>query len=219
MRKLSWIVMAPLIVLMLAACGSDDKSDTPTPSGATVALTPVTPVSFNAGPDLQVTVGGGLPGCSDPDSTDCPAPLDLDLDSDASAAGITIQYPARYFTAVTQDDAAGVPIEISPNDTYSFEQKAVFQVFFSESVEQAFAELTDPVTADWDTGTLKGTIAVFKDETVDPPVNTIVGAFPVDDSRVVVLRLTVDGKYGWDLFSRTYEKMLQSLTVTAQDTP
>jgi hypothetical protein len=224
MRKSSWIGMALLMVLMLAACGNDDDNDNQAgdrTAEPTVALTPfseTTPGSFDAGPDLEVTIGGGLPGCNDPNDTECPAPLDLDLDGELSAEGITIHYPTRYFTVTTpNDNTAGVPIEIAPNEDYPFEQEAVFQVFFTETVEQALSELTDPLTAEWDTGTLTGTIGVVKDQEQDPPINTIVGAFPVENNRVVVLRLVVDGKYGWDLFSRTYARMLESLAVTPED--
>lgn len=213
MRKTSWIVISLFIILLLAACGRDDNNSENRTAESTIVLTPVTSAAFNAGPELNVTVGGGLPGCNDPNDTECPAPLDLDMDGEASAEGITISYPARYFTASTENPS-GVPVEISPNETYSFENQAVFQVFFAESVEQAMSELTDPLTAEWDTGTLTGTIGVVKDAGQDPQVNTIIGAFPLDDNRVVVLRLVVDGKYGWDYFSRTYERMLASLTVT-----
>ena len=34
-----------------------------------------------------------------------------------------------------------------------------------------------------------------------------------------MLKLVVDGQYGWDLFSRVYEGMLNSLTVTQEAAP
>lgn len=212
--KLIWIGL----IILLAACGNDDN-DNGSQSEPTVELTPVTPAAFDAGPDLDVSIGGGssLPGCNDPNDTECPAPLDMDLDGEAAAEGITVNYPTRYFTATTVDEnPEGVPVQIAPNDVYPFEDEAVFQVFFTETVEQAMSELTDPLTAEWDTGSMTGTIGVEEDTAQDPQMNTIIGAFPLEDNRVVVLRLQVSGKYGWDLFSRVYENMLASLTVTPE---
>lgn len=225
--------LSVLAVLALAACGGDGgedagsaPSDTPATSAATG--TPVGALNLDAGPDLSL--GGGdlnastnsgtqLPGCSDPNSTDCPAPIQMQLDGSISADGITIHYPKRYFNALTAgENPQGVPIQLEPNDTYAFENEAVFQVYFAESVEQATSGLTDPASAPWTAQQIgEGVIAVEKNEEQDPPVATIIGAFPADDGRAVVLKLTVDGQYGWDLFTRVYEAMLNTLIVAPVD--
>ncbi len=228
-RAFGFLSVLVVLALALAACGEDEK-DTSTPANDTPVASAVTEVSsgalnLNAGPDLNL--GGGdlnastnngtqLPGCSDPNSTDCPAPIQMQMDGSISANGITVSYPARYFNALTaKDNPQGVPVQIEPNDTYAFENEAVFQVYFAESVEQATSELTDPVSAPWTAQQLsEGVIAVEKNEEQDPPVATIIGAFPTSDERTVVLKLTVDGQYGWELFSRVYEAMLNTLSAT-----
>jgi hypothetical protein len=231
-HRIFWLsVVLAALILALAACGGDDEDREPTaaPTASAPAAGDATEaasgaLNLEAGPslnlggdDLNAATNNGtqLPGCSDPNSTDCPAPIQMQMDGSISNGGITINYPARYFNALTaSENPQGVPVQIEPNDTYAFENKAVFQVYFAESTEQATSELTDPVSAPWTAqGLGDGVIAVERNEEQDPPVSTIIGAFPVDDGRTVVLKLTVDGQYGWDLFSRVYEAMLNTLSV------
>lgn len=203
-----------LLVLALAACDGDDQDQKKeaAPTSVSVGTAPALAVGpgLQAGSDTSLTGGTGLPGCSDTDSAECPVPLILDLDGEVSADGVTIRYATRYFTAVTGDPL----IEIAPSENNKFPDKATFQVYFAESVDGALATLTDPQTADWTTANqLNGTIGVMKDPTQNPPLNTTVGAFSLDDGRVVVLKLITTGQYGWDLYSQLYEDMLNSLSV------
>ena len=55
---------------------------------------------------------------------------------------------------------------------------------------------------------------MVKDPTQDPPVNTTIGAFALPDGRAIVLKAITTGKYGWDLYTRLYEDMLNSLAVS-----
>jgi hypothetical protein len=209
-----------LVMLVLAACGdeNEEKNGAETEATPTVSAT----LALDTGADVGLGSGGEngtgsqLPGCSDPNDDECPAPLVLDLDGTASAGGVTVQYPTRYFTAVTSDSAStgDVLIEIAPSENNRFAEKATFQIYFAESVEAALAELTDPISAEWQTETLSGTIGVVKDQTQEPPVNTSIGAFEVGDGRVIVLKAITTGKYGWDLHARLYEDMLNSLAVS-----
>ncbi|WP_119068476.1 hypothetical protein [Aggregatilinea lenta] len=233
-RAFWFLSVIVVLALALAACGGDDDdTDTGTPPSDTPAASVATEAAsggldLNVGPDLNpggsdlnaaTNNGTLLPGCSDPDTTDCPAPIQMQMDGSISAGGITVAFPVRYFNALTADEnPEGVPIQIEPNDTYAFENGAVFQLYFAESAEQATSELTDPVSAPWTAqGLGDGVIAVERDEEQDPPVSTIIGAFPTGDERTVVLKLTVDGQYGWDLFTRVYEAMLNTLTVTSAE--
>ncbi len=137
----------------------------------------------------------------------------MDMDGEASVGGITVSYPTRYFTAAT-DEEGDIPIEITPSENNRFAETATFQIYYADSVEAALAELTDPETADWQTDTFdEGTIGVVKDPTQDPPVNTTIGAFALPDGRAIVLKAITTGKYGWDLYTRLYEDMLNSLAV------
>ena len=95
-----------------------------------------------------------------------------------------------------------------------FEERAVFEAYFAESVEAALSGLSEPEIADWTAAGLSGKIGVSRDQTQDPPVNTTIGAFALADGRAVVLKLTSTGKYGWDLWSQVYANMLETLTVT-----
>ncbi len=227
MRKSKWILLlAGLLVFALAACSSNDKKDnTPTPeatptvesAGPGVSLDTTGP-GLNTGgdstPDSSAVIGGQMPGCSDPSSdTECPVPLALDLDGEISAGGVTIRYPTRYFDAATPT-SGDILIEITPSERNKFPEKATFQVYYADTVKAALAELTDPITAPWQTQTLSGTIGVVKDDTQDPQVNTTIGAFALANGRAVVLKAITTGKYGWDLHSQLYEDMLTSLTVS-----
>lgn len=225
MRKSTWILLlAGLLVFGLAACSRNDKKDntpaTPTveSAGPGVSLDTTGP-GLNTGgdstPDSSAVIGGQMPGCSDPSDTECPVPLALDLDGEATAGGVTIRYPARYFDAATPigSTSGSILIEITPSERNKFPEKATFQVYYADSVKAALAELTDPITAEWQTQTLSGTIGVVKDDTQDPQVNTTIGAFALRDGRAVVLKAITTGKYGWDLHSQLYEDMLSSLTV------
>ncbi len=109
-----WL-LAGMTVLALAACsvdkGSQDRPETP-------AATQASP-QFSVGPgtDLQITTGGRqLPGCNDPNDSECPAPLAMDLDATTSVDGVTIRYATRYFAVQTGSTAGGPLIEIAPND-------------------------------------------------------------------------------------------------------
>jgi hypothetical protein len=214
-----WLLVGLVILaLALAACGgksTDEASSTPEPSS-----TPKTGGAFNpgsVGPDLSVDLSGGsgLPGCNDPNDTECPTPVVMTLDQTVSAGGVTIRYPARYFNTTTNSGPVGtVLIEITPSENNKYEDTATFQVYFAESIDGALAELQDPETGTWSNDTLSGTVGVVKDRTQDPPVNTTIGAFTVSDGRVIVLKAVTTGKYGWNLWARVYEDMLNSLSVS-----
>jgi hypothetical protein len=213
------LLLTALFILALAACGGDDKDDNggkhePTPTTESGGTVP----NLDTGPGLGIqtgssTSGSSLPGCSDPNDDECPVPLALDLDGEASAGGVTIRYPTRYFTAATNQDG-DILIEIAPSENNKFAEKATFQVYFAESVDAALAALIDPVIAEWKTDTLNGTIGVMKDQALDPPVNTTIGAFAPGDGRTVVFKVITTGKYGWDLYARLYEDMLNALLVS-----
>lgn len=219
MRRLTWVwllVGVLILALGLAACGGKSKdSSTPEPSG-----TPPTPGTFNpgnVGPTLSVNLGGGsgLPGCNDPNDTECPSPVIMMLDQTASAGGVSLRYPSRYFKASTSSGPVGtVLIEITPSENNQYENTATFQVYFAPSIDEALAELNNPETGSWSNSTLNGTVGVVKDSTQGPQVNTTIGAFSLSDGRVIVLKAVTTGKYGWNLWARVYEDMLNSLSVT-----
>jgi len=231
MKKRTLLVIFAALALALAACGGDDDdgngdSAAPTEEATAEAAESTGSLSLNAapdlggGPDLATGPGGGagddrqLPGCSDPDSEECPAPLDMPLDGEASFEGVSINYPSRYFVAAVGDEAGGdALIAITPSENYRFEEQASFQVYFAESVDAALADLVDPEMAAWNAGALEGTIGVMLDAGQDPQRNTTIGAFELPDGRAIVLQLDTTGKYGWDLFTRVYDGMLQTLTV------
>jgi hypothetical protein len=225
-----WLLLVLLIgALGLAACGDDDDGG----EGETAATEAVTEeagtgsglgsggLDISGGPSLDIQpVGDGLPGCNDPNDTECPMPLELEFDGEVSAEGVALAYPTRYLNAAAGDDAPeGVLIQITPNERYAFEEQATFDVYYADSVDAALADLADPLLTDWDPEALpQGVVGVVKDQEQDPPVNTAIGVFPVPDDpdgRAIVLRLVTTGKYGWDLFSLAYEQMLDSLTVPA----
>ena len=222
---LVWGIVASVLVLGMAGCGGDARENETTPPPPTSTEAPSTATGANpslnlSGPSLGVGVTGGatgetsLPGCSDPNDEECPAALQLPLDGEATVDGVHINYPARYFQARTDADAPeGVLIRIEPSARNKYDERAVFDVYWADSIEDATAALESPESADWQTETLHGVIAVSKDTTQDPPVTTVIGAMTTPDERVLVLKLTVNGKYGWDLWSRVYEDMLNSLQV------
>jgi hypothetical protein len=226
MHKMKWILpVIGLLALTLGACTTSSKKDnTPTPeatptvesAGSGLSLDTSGP-GLNTGGDASTpdvtTIGGQMPGCSDPSSSDCPVPLALELDGEISAGGVTIRYPTRYFDAATPT-SGDILIEITPSDKNKFPDKGTFQVYYADSVKGALAVLTDPITAEWQTQTLMGTIGVAKDDTQDPPITTTIGAFGLKDGRAVVLKAITTGQYGWDLHSQLYEDMLNSLTVS-----
>jgi hypothetical protein len=203
MSRIKWMWIG-LVILAAAACSQkDQKQPASTPQDTPNLVIPSLPIQ---------SPGGGLPGCSDPNDTECPAALSFDLDGEASSGGVTIRYPARYFDATTGGDP--VLIAIQPSEKYAFPEQASFQVYFADSIDQALAELQDPLMADWTAATgLSGKVGVVKDRAQDPPVNTVIGAFSLPDGRVIVLKLVATGKYGWDLFSQIYSQMLDTLTV------
>ena len=225
MRHTKWILLLiGLLVFALAACTSSSKNDsTPTPVVTPTAESAGSGLNLDTGPALNTggdtstpdstAIGGQMPGCSDPSSTDCPVPLALDLDGEITAGNVTIRYPTRYFDATTPTNG-DILIEITPSERNKFAEKGTFQVYYADSVKAALAELTDPITADWHTQTLMGTIGVVKDDTQDPPVNTTIGAFGLKDGQAIVLKAITTGQYGWDLHSQLYEEMLNSLTVS-----
>ena len=216
-----WVVMWVVLAVGLVACGADGSEDEAVPPSPTAEAAENGGASLNlSGPSLAVGTGGDaedgtqLPGCSDPNDEECPAALQLPLDGEASAEGVHINYPARYFDARTGDDApSGVLIVIEPSERNKYDERAVFEVYWASSVEEATSALDAPESAAWQTDTLQGVIAVSKDTTQDPPLTTTIGAMAAPDGRVVVLKLTTTGKYGWDLWSRVYEDMLNTLTV------
>jgi hypothetical protein len=168
-------------------------------------------------------IGSTLPGCDDLTSDECPIPLDpsvVPLDDEASSGGVTIAYPSRFFEATTSPD--GVLITIAPSEQNRFDLKATFEVYFADSIDAALAELADlpgePDTAAWSTDTLSGTIGVVNDDTQDPFTTTAIGAFNLGDSsddRVIVLKATTTGQFGWYFHTKLYEAMLNSLAVEA----
>lgn len=217
MRKWRWFFISLLVLsAVLAACGSAKKKEntTPTPP-ASDGFNPSGAVGLNTGSSLTPTsITNTLPGCDDPSSTECPSPLTLTMDGTATQGGVTISYPSRYFTATT--GSSGTPailIEVAPSDKFKFAEKATFQVYFADSIDKALAGLSNPITGDWSNATLKGKIGVVKDETQNPPLNTIVGAFSLSDGRVIVVKLVTVGKYAWTLWSKVYEAMLNSVVV------
>jgi hypothetical protein len=225
MRRGAWLLVGMIIAAwVVTACGSDSKKSDPTPEpSATPAATSAefspggTGLSLGTGSDLAPTpatgaLSSGMPGCSDPNSDECPTPLTLDLDAAASAGGASLSYPSRYFDAATAD--SGTLITITPSERNKFEDRATFEVYFADSVDAALSVLTDPDTAPWTVGDWQGTIGVSKDTTQDPPVNTTIGAFALADGRAIVLKATTTGQYGWDLWALVYESMLNTLAVS-----
>ena len=225
-RRVWGVLLLVLALLGLVACGGETKesqtaSSAPTPTAETSNTEASGTPSLNlSGPSLGVGVGDDaqsdtpLPGCSDPDDEECPAALQLPLDGEAIAEGVHINYPARYFDARTGADAPeGTLILIEPSERNKYDERAVFEVYWADSIKEATAALESPESAEWHTETLHGVIAVSKDTAQDPPLTTVIGAMTTPDERVLVLKLTVNGKYGWDLWSRVYEDMLNSLQV------
>jgi hypothetical protein len=212
------LALSVALVAALAACGDDDGDDdadaADTPESAADATAAVAApdggVTFDPGPGLGPDFDGG-PGCSDPNDDECPMPLQLDLDGQVDAGGVSIRYAQRYFDASTGE--ADPLISIVPSERNRFEETANFEVYFADSVGSATAGLVDPQTADWSTETLTGTIGVMRDASQDPPVNTAIGSFPLEDGRVLVFELVSTGKYGWDLYATLYASMLDTLTV------
>jgi len=210
--------MLLIIVLGAAACGSKDDDKPASVPGPTPDATGSSGgVSLDGGLGLSLGTGGGsasgLPGCADPNDTECPMPLVMDLDGEIAAGGVSVRYPERYFDAAPGE--GDVLFTITPSENNKFAERAIFEAHFAESVEAALAALTEPETVEWTAGALSGTIGVARDETQDPPVATTVGAFALDDGRAVVLSLTATGKYGWDLWSQVYTSMLDMLAVSA----
>lgn len=239
MRKM-WIIFTTLLLaaaLGLAACGNDSDNNEDAANLGSPTITPLptpdgTPGDLFApsGSDLTfgADLGGGsdLPGCADPDDEECPAALDMPLDGTAVADGLQISYPERYFTALTGEDIpTGAPpgtlIQIVPSENNRYDEEAVFSLYYGDAVASAVADLEDAETAAWSTDALTGTIAVTRDDTVDPPISRTIGAFATEDAAggdatVVVLELTTTGKYGWDLWSRVYVTMLDSIIVVTE---
>ncbi len=210
------VALVTLLALSLAACGEK----TTEPSETSPAEGNGTPTLNLSGPTLgfgeaaEDQAQPQLPGCSDPSDEECPAALRLTLDGEASADSVHINYPARYFVARSGADAPeNVLIVIEPSERNKYDERAVFELYWADSVEAAVSALDSPESAQWQTDTLQGVIAVSKDTTQDPPVTTTIGAMRAPDGRVIVLKLTTTGKYGWDLWSRVYDDMLASLRV------
>lgn len=233
-----WLAIALALIMALAACGSDENNDdnanvsptaTTEPAAEADAATPQTGLSLGPG----IALGGGasepdepdesglagrLPGCSDGEGEDCPSPVNLPLDAEASNDGITVSYLSRYF-ATAEDAPDDVAIRIVPNERFPFaDMQAEFDIYRAESVESAIATIEATDSGAWTSAQgWEGTIAVQKDDTQDPQVNTSIGAFELTDGDAIVLRAVTTGQYGWDLWSVIYEQMLDSLVVESAD--
>lgn len=240
MRKWYWVWTLVIILtaaLALAACGGDEE-DTSSPDTADPTAENVSPengdsgegdqagegaIQFNPqlGPSIEVSAPGQLPGCSDPDDDACPLPLDLALDGEVTQNGVTISYPTRYFDVQTSDtDSTEALIAVVPAANYPFDEQARFSVYYAASIDAAVAALNDPESVEWETGQgYTGTIAVSRDDTLDPPEATIIGAFDLPNGQTIVLELETTGKYGWDLYTAVYTGMLDSLVVTDEEAP
>ncbi|MBN1563510.1 MAG: hypothetical protein JXA10_06720 [Anaerolineae bacterium] len=169
-------------------------------------------------------LGSAFPGCNDLESDECPIPFDpalVGMDGEASSGGVTVNYPTRYFGATTS--AEGVLITISPSDQNKFEFKGTFEIYFADSIEDALAELDDlpgeAENADWITESLTGVISVVNDDNADPFTTTAIGAFTLMNDpaeRVIVVKATTNGKFGWYFHTKMYEAILDSLVVAAE---
>lgn len=218
------VALAMVLVAGLAACSGDqDDPPTPTPSAEPGASAP--PLDLSTGPGLSLGgadspaagmgLVGRLPGCSGEDAEDCPAPVNLPLDAEASAGDITVSYLSRYFEPATAPPD-GVAIRIVPNERFPFEQQATFDVYRAASVESAVGAIEATDSGPWTSAQgWDGIIAVQRDGSQDPPVNTSIGAFALPDGQALVLRAVTTGQYGWDVWSVIYEQMLNSLVVGA----
>jgi hypothetical protein len=232
-----WLAIALVLIMALAACGGDDndndngdanQDDSPTPTAETDAAAGTPQLDLNLGPQLEVGgaadsepaeagLVGRLPGCSDPDAEDCPSPVNLPLDEQATGDGITVSYLSRYF-APAEDTPDDVAIRIVPGERFPFQEQAEFDVYRADSVESAISVIEATDSGEWTSGQgWNGTIAVQKDNSQDPQVNTSIGAFELPDGGVIVLRAVTTGQYGWDLWSVIYEQMLNSLVVEPAD--
>lgn len=226
-----WLALALALTLALAACSSEDDNETAQPSppptdesaAETDAATPQ--LDLDLGPGLALGGGdseasepalaGRLPGCDEGDSEDCPSPVNLPLDAQTSKDGITVSYLSRYFS-IDEAPPDDVAIRIVPGERFPFDQRAEFELYRADSVESAIAEIEATASGAWTSAQgWEGTIAVQKDDTQDPQVNTSIGAFELPDGGVIVLRAVTTGQYGWDLWSVIYESMLNSLVVEA----
>lgn len=220
-RWAAWVAVLVVLVLALAACGGDEDGA----SGSSSNQPSATPAAGMGGglamnpPALGVAPGGAvssMPGCSDPNDDECPAALDLPLGGLASAGGVALNYPNTLFKAtITSRAADGVLIRIEPSEANKYAELATFEVYFADSIDAALAVLTEPEVVEWAAPSLTGKVGVSRDQTSDPPVATTIGALSLADGRTVVLKATTTGKYGWDLWHRVYEGMLNSLQVTS----
>jgi hypothetical protein len=202
-----------LIALGAAACGGDGgEKPASTVEPIAAAGGAGGGLSLEGGLDLNLGTSG-LPGCANPSDDACLVPLSMDLDGEMAAGGVSLRYPARYFEATSGE--GDVLITLTPSENYQFAERAVFEVSFAASVETALAVLAEPETAPWTAGGLSGTIGVVCDDTQDPPLNTTIGAFALEDGRAVVLTLTTTGKDGWYRWSQVYAAMLDTLAVSA----
>ncbi|HEX3050629.1 MAG TPA: hypothetical protein VHP83_08245 [Aggregatilineaceae bacterium] len=223
MRKLGIVLLVGL-VLVMAACGDKDEDkdknnkDAKTPAATVGDGGENGDNSTNSGefdpaaPSLNVQSGTLLPGCNDPDATECPQPLNLPLDSSVNVDGVQVSYPGQYFVASGEMP----PVELTVAENYPFDERATFEISFVEAMDDGLAELNELEgeleSADWNTAQgLIGKIGVVKLAELDPPVNTTVGVFLLPDGRYFKLRLETTGKYGWDLYSVTFQRMLDTL--------
>lgn len=230
--RIVWVALIGL-ALVLAACGGDGESgdtsesvETPTPETmpAESLVTPTAPV-LATGPGLNVGAPGSgpggeerrLPGCADPDATECPSPLPPDLDLTVSAQGAQIAYYSRYWDALTGADAGEAAILIQPSEKNKFPLKGTFEVSFADSAEAVLNALEGAEVTEWTAAALgAGKVATVLDEEADPPLAVVTGVFDTGDGRTVIFRLTATGQYSLDFHHDVYAAMLDSLTVGAE---
>jgi hypothetical protein len=225
-----WMLAGLLILgLGLAACGDDgdngDNGDAAANGGDDA--TPADSVPDLGGDSPSLDMGGGSNGAGDggngssgvigcDDDSDggvCPPALYSGaIDSTVTADGVSVPYASVYFAEI---DAGDNLIALQSSENNNYEERATFTAYFAEadSVDAVLRDLDDPSVHTWEGEQLSGKYGLVQDMDADPPLHTAVGAAPLDDGRVLVLRMEVTGKYGWDTHYEMYEAMLKGITV------